>query len=104
MTGKRKDSKLGAATGAEGNVAGAVDPKLNALGYEEAVAQLEALVASMEEGEIGLEESLASYRRGEELVRHLKSLLDRAEVTVRQLSLAEAEQSSIPPGGPGSPV
>ena len=99
MTGRRKDSRGETATGSgadagDATQAGGIDPRISALGYEEAVAQLETLVASMEGGEIGLEESLASYRKGEQLVRHLKALLDKAEVTVRQLSLSEAEQSA----------
>ncbi|MBI1302527.1 MAG: exodeoxyribonuclease VII small subunit [Phycisphaera sp.] len=95
MTGRRKDSKSGSGEdAAAGGQLGQLDPEIARLGYEEAVAQLETLVASMEEGEIGLEQSLASYRRGEQLVRHVKALLDKAEVTVRQLSLSEAEQSA----------
>ncbi len=95
MTGRKKDSKSGSGEDAAGGApAGQLAPEIASLGYEDAVAQLETLVASMEEGEIGLEESLASYRRGEQLVRHVKALLDKAEVTVRQLSLSEAEQSA----------
>lgn len=82
------------ASGAESAPAGAagVDPAITAMSYEQAVKALEELVASIEQGEVGLEESLASYRRGEQLVRHCKALLDRAETTVRQLSVAELEQ------------
>lgn len=95
MTGRKKESsRSGSGEEAAAAQGAGIDPQMAALGYEEAVAQLEALVASMEEGEVGLEESLASYRRGEQLVRHLKTLLDKAEVTVRQLSLSEAEQSA----------
>jgi exodeoxyribonuclease VII small subunit len=71
----------------------AVDPAIAALGYEEAMRELERLVESIERGDVGLEQSLASYRRGEQLLRHLKALLDRAELTVRELSLGEAEQA-----------
>lgn len=71
--------------------AGSVDPAVAAMTYEEAVRELEALVGSIEQGDVGLEQSLASYRRGEQLVRHCKALLDRAETTVRQLSVGELE-------------
>jgi exodeoxyribonuclease VII small subunit len=80
--------------GSEPGGDGGVDPTIAALGYEDAVRQLEALVASIEQGEVGLEESLASYRRGEQLVRHCKALLDRAETTVRQLSVGEIDQTA----------
>ena len=71
----------------------ATDPAIANLSYEEAVRELEKLVESIERGDIGLAESLASYRKGEQLLRHCKGLLDRAELTVRELSLADAEQS-----------
>jgi exodeoxyribonuclease VII small subunit len=79
--------------GAESTGAG-VDPAIAAMTYEQAVKALEELVASIEQGEVGLEESLASYRRGEQLVRHCKALLDRAETTVRQLSVAEPDSGN----------
>jgi exodeoxyribonuclease VII small subunit len=72
----------------------AQDPTIAALGYEEAVVELERLVESIERGDVGLAESLAAYRRGEQLLRHCKSLLDKAELTVRELSLADAEQTA----------
>lgn len=74
------------------------DPAIAALGYEDALRELERLVESIERGDVGLEASLAAYRKGEQLLRHCKSLLDKAELTVRELSLAEAEQ-----GSPGRP-
>ena len=88
----------GAATSAAASAAtqgpGGIEPSIGALSYEEAMAQLEALVERIEQGEVGLEESLASYRRGEQLLRHLKGLLDRAETTVRELSLGDLERDA----------
>ena len=69
-----------------------LDPAIAALGYEEAVQQLERLVESIESGDVSLEASLAAYTKGEQLLRHCKGLLDRAELSVRELSLADAEQ------------
>lgn len=62
------------------------------LGYEDAVAELEALVQSIESGKTGLEASLAAYGRGEALMRHCRMLLNRAEQTVTHMSLSEVEQ------------
>jgi exodeoxyribonuclease VII small subunit len=79
----------------EGESAGgteAIDPAIAAMSYEIAVKELESLVASVEQGEVGLEKSLALYRRGEQLVRHCKALLDKAETTVRTLSVGEFER------------
>jgi exodeoxyribonuclease VII small subunit len=53
--------------------------------FETALAELEAIVARMEEGRLGLEESLQSYRRGAELVRYCQSKLSDAEQQVRIL-------------------
>lgn len=69
----------------------AIDPAIANLSYEDAVRELEKLVESIERGDIGLAESLASYKKGEQLLRHCKGLLDKAELTVREMSLAEAE-------------
>ncbi len=71
----------------------AVDPAIAGLGYEDAVRELERLVESIERGDVGLEASLAAYRKGEQLLRHCKGLLDRAELSVREMTLAEAEQA-----------
>ncbi|MCX5651549.1 MAG: exodeoxyribonuclease VII small subunit [Planctomycetota bacterium] len=89
MTKKKSEG----AAGAESTGAG-VDPAIASMTYEQAVKALEELVSAIEQGEVGLEESLASYRRGEQLVRHCKALLDRAETTVRQLSVADLEQGA----------
>jgi exodeoxyribonuclease VII small subunit len=70
------------------------DPSIARLGYEDAIRELEQLVESIERGDVGLEASLAAYKKGEQLLRHCKGLLDRAELTVREMSLAEAEQSA----------
>ena len=85
--------KAGEGTAHPGDATSGLDPAIASMTYEEAVRALEEMVASIEQGDVGLEESLASYRRGEQLVRHCKALLDRAEATVRQLSLAEVEQA-----------
>ena len=54
--------------------------------FEESVAQLEQIVAAIESGQIGLEESLAKYEQGMELVNKCRSTLDRAEKRIEQLT------------------
>ena len=70
----------------------ASDAGIARLGYEDAVRELEALVESIEQGEVSLEASLQAYRRGEQLVRHCRRLLDAAEATVRETNVGELEQ------------
>ena len=57
------------------------------LAFEEALAELEALVRRLEQGELPLEESLAAFERGMALVRQLGTRLDdvsqRVEVLLR---------------------
>jgi exodeoxyribonuclease VII small subunit len=53
--------------------------------YEAALAELEALVASMEEGQLPLESLLTGYRRGTELLRFCRSRLEAVEQQVRVL-------------------
>ncbi len=55
------------------------------LGYEAAFQQLEDLVAQLESGEKSLEESVALYERGRQLSAHCQSLLENAQLRVRQV-------------------
>jgi exodeoxyribonuclease VII small subunit len=61
-------------------------PPLDQLSYEEAFAELEAIVTALESDERSLEESLALFERGQALARHCTEMLDRAELKVQQLS------------------
>lgn len=56
--------------------------------FEEAMAELEELVARMEAGELPLEASVAAYKRGSELVKHCAAQLERVE---RQVKLLEGD-------------
>jgi exodeoxyribonuclease VII small subunit len=49
------------------------------LKFEAALAELEQIVQNMEGGRLPLEESLAAYRRGSELLRHCQQQLSDAE-------------------------
>ena len=53
--------------------------------YEEAVAELEALVGSMERGEMPLDRLLASYRRGADLLAFCRGRLDAVDAQVKVL-------------------
>jgi exodeoxyribonuclease VII small subunit len=55
------------------------------LSFEAALAELEQLVASMETGKLPLEDSLAAYRRGAELLQLCRSRLEDAQQQVRVL-------------------
>jgi exodeoxyribonuclease VII small subunit len=59
---------------------------VEALSYEEAMAELETIVDSLEEGNQKLEESMALFERGQLLMKHCAELLEAAELKVRQLA------------------
>ncbi|NJN82537.1 MAG: exodeoxyribonuclease VII small subunit [Caldilineaceae bacterium] len=54
------------------------------LSYEEAFAQLEQILATLEDGDLPLEQSLMLYEQGAELAQLCTRLLDQAELRVRQ--------------------
>jgi exodeoxyribonuclease VII small subunit len=53
--------------------------------YESALAELEAIVAEMESGQLPLEASLAAYKRGAELLQYCRQQLADAEQQVKIL-------------------
>ena len=52
---------------------------------EAALAELEKIVSSMEEGELPLERSLAAYKRGAELLKYCQAALQDAQQQVKVL-------------------
>ncbi|NPA91778.1 MAG: exodeoxyribonuclease VII small subunit [Chloroflexi bacterium] len=55
------------------------------MSFEEAFAELEAIVQQLEEGNTPLAEALALYERGMSLAARCQALLDEAEVRIKQL-------------------
>ena len=55
------------------------------LSFEAALAELEDLVGRMESGELPLQESLAAYKRGAELLVYCQSALKDAQQQVQVL-------------------
>jgi exodeoxyribonuclease VII small subunit len=53
--------------------------------FEAAVAELDQLVEKMEAGQLPLEESIASYQRGTELLRYCERVLADAEARIQVL-------------------
>lgn len=56
------------------------------LSYEQSLAELEKIVASLETNKLPLEESMKLFERGQALSRHCVELLDKAELRIKQLS------------------
>ena len=63
--------------------------------FEEALCRLDEIVHILEEGEIGLDESLARYEEGVKLLRQSYELLQRAERKIELLSGIDAEGNPV---------
>lgn len=63
--------------------------------FEDALAQLEAIVHELEDGQIGLTEALARYERGVGLLRECYGLLERAERRIELLTGVDAEGNAV---------
>src|SRR4051812_2452310 len=55
------------------------------LSFEQALAELEKIVAKMESGELSLEQALATHKRGLELARFCQQRLEAAQQQVKVL-------------------
>ena len=56
------------------------------MGYEEAYAELEEIIAALETGEQPLDKAMELFERGQALSLRCAKLLDDAELKVRQLT------------------
>lgn len=57
-----------------------------AFSFEEGMAELEALVAALEKGEMTLDESFKAYEKGVILASKLKDTLDQGEKRIQMLT------------------
>ena len=69
--------------------------------FEEALQELEQILAEIEGGELGLEDSLAKYERGNFLIHHCRGVLNTAERQIELLSKGpDGSLQSEPMGQP----
>ena len=61
---------------------------VNGLSYEQAFAELETIVETLETGQLPLEQALKMYERGQKLAQFCTGLLDQAELKIKQLNPA----------------
>jgi exodeoxyribonuclease VII small subunit len=64
--------------------------------FEAAIAELEAIVKQLEEGDLALEKSLALYERGVQLSRFCHARLEDAEKRIEVLN-ERGELKAVPP-------
>jgi exodeoxyribonuclease VII small subunit len=65
---------------------------VDSLSYEQALNELENIVATLESGEGSLEASLKLFARGNTLARYCMTLLEKAELQIKQIT----EEKMVP--------
>jgi exodeoxyribonuclease VII small subunit len=70
-------------------------PERETPSFEEAMSQLEAIVHQLEEGQIGLAESLDCYERGVRLLKQCYQLLEATERRIELLAGVDAQGNPI---------
>ena len=75
--------------------------------FEQALAELEALVARLERGDLPLDDALKTFERGVELTRlcqgSLKAAQQRVEILLKRNGQPEAESFSVSDSPDASP-
>jgi len=62
--------------------------------FEQALAEIESIVAAMEAGQLPLEQSLAAYKRGAELLKYCQAQLQEAQQQVKVLEAGTLQNFS----------
>lgn len=72
------------------------------LDFEKQIAELEALVAKLERGDLSLEDSLETYERGMKLANECQQTLNRAEARIALITEKNGESIEEPYQRPSS--
>ena len=65
-------------------------PEVSTLSFEQAVEELEKIVAALERGDVALDRSIEIYERGEALKKHCEALLGAAENRIEKIRIDRA--------------
>jgi len=69
---------------------------ISKLSFEQAIKELTSIVQRIEQGEIALQDSLQQYEKGMALIKHCRTILQKAEKRIEKISEAEAETQEEP--------
>jgi exodeoxyribonuclease VII small subunit len=67
---------------------------IESLTYEQALEELEKIVDLLETQQPPLNDAMAFFERGQKLLQHCSSLLEQAELRVRQLTTEQIQSFS----------
>ncbi len=73
------------------------DKKIKDLSFEDALSELEAIVARLERGDAPLEESIDVYERGARLKKYCEDKLKSAQLKVDKIVLGAGGAASTAP-------
>jgi len=62
--------------------------------FEQNLAELETIVEQLESGELELADSMDKFRRGVELSKSCRTMLDQAQQTIEEISASDDLRSS----------
>lgn len=68
--------------------------EIGQLNFEQAIKELTAIVAKIEQGDIALQDSISQYERGMTLIKHCRGILQKAEKRIEKISEAKTEDSA----------
>ncbi|MET0294546.1 MAG: exodeoxyribonuclease VII small subunit [Phenylobacterium sp.] len=71
--------------------------EIETLTFEQALAELEGIVARLESGQAPLEESIAMYERGAALKGHCEKRLEAARLRVEKIVMGQGGPSGVEP-------
>lgn len=63
--------------------------------FEENLADLEAIVQKLENGDVALEEAIAEFQKGMQLSKYLQKTLDQAEKTLVKVMQADGTETDM---------
>ena len=63
--------------------------------FEENLADLEAIVQKLENGDVALEEAIAEFQKGMQLSKDLQKTLDQAEKTLVKVMHADGKETDM---------
>jgi len=61
------------------------------LSFEEAIKELRNIVGKIEQGQIPLQDSLEQYEKGMALIKHCRTVLQKAEKRIEKISEPETK-------------
>ena len=71
--------------------------EVEAMSFEEALAELERIVQDLERGQLDLEAAISAYERGTLLKEHCGRKLREAQLRVEKITLRESAPTGVEP-------